>query len=142
MSNSEMIVDASQSVEQMLRAELGPRENLLWSGRPKQGVVLRAADGLLIPFSLLWGGFAVFWEVSVFKTNAPFFFSLWGIPFVLAVAYIIFGRFFVDAYQRGRIIYGLTNEHVIIMSGLLSQNVKSLNLRTLSDISITEKSDR
>jgi hypothetical protein len=36
-----------------LARELGPQERLLWSGTSRPGLVLRAADGVLIPFSLL-----------------------------------------------------------------------------------------
>lgn len=74
-------------------------------------------------------------------TDAPFFFKLWGIPFVLVGLYIIAGRFFVDAKQRSKTYYGVTNERVIIVSGLLSRKIKSLNLRTLTDVSLDEKSD-
>jgi hypothetical protein len=37
--------------------------------------------------------------------------------------------------------YGLTGERVVIVSGLFARNVKSLNLRTLSDVSLNERRD-
>ncbi len=132
---------AAQEAEQKIKLELGPNEKLLWSGRPKQGIFLRGTDAFLIPFSLMWGGFAVFWEIIVFRNHAPFLFRLFGIPFVLLGLYMIIGRFFADASQRRKIIYGLTNQRVIIISGLLSRQVKTLNLKTLSDISLAERSD-
>lgn len=113
-------------------------ERQLWTGAPKQGLVLRAADAFLIPFSFLWAGFAVYWEVSVLRTSAPGFLALSGIPFVAAGAYISVGRFFVDSWRRAHTSYGLTSERVIIRS---RTSMKSLNLRTLSDITLTERGD-
>jgi hypothetical protein len=46
-------------------------ESLIWSGAPRKGLVLRSSDAYMIPFSLLWGGFAVFWEVGAVRTNGP-----------------------------------------------------------------------
>jgi hypothetical protein len=51
-------------------------EHLLRSGLPWQGVRLRAGNILMIPFSLLWGGFVVFWEWSVIRADAHFFLEL------------------------------------------------------------------
>jgi hypothetical protein len=118
--------------------ELERGERQLWSGVPKQGLMLRAADAFMIPFSCLWAGFAVFWEATVLRTSAPGFFALWGIPFVAVGAYITVGRFFVDSWRRARTRYGVTSDRVIIRSGA---SIKSLNLRTLTDVTLTERGD-
>jgi hypothetical protein len=122
-----------------IRRELGPSEKLLWAGRPRQGLALQPADAFLIPFSLMWGGFAIFWETMVLVGRAPFFFALWGIPFVLVGLYMIAGRFWVDAWQRRATVYGITSERVLIVSGLWSRTVRSLRLETLGDVSFTER---
>lgn len=95
----------------------------------------------MIPFSFLWGGFAILWEYSVIEEGAQFFFMLFGVPFVLVGLYIMFGRFYVEARQRSKTYYGVSNERVIIVSGLLRKQVQSINLRTLADISLSESSN-
>ena len=121
-----------------IKAQLAFGEQVLWSGRPRQGIVVRGADAFMIPFSLMWGGFAIFWEASVLKSDAPAFFALWGIPFVLIGLYLIVGRFFFEAKQRARTFYAVTNERILIVSGVFNRKVKSLNLRMLSDLSLSE----
>jgi hypothetical protein len=128
------------TIEQRLSRELDAGESLLWSGQPTQGLKLRPADALLIPFSVLWGGFAFFWEFMVLKMGAPWFFALWGVPFMLVGVYIIAGRFFWDARVRARTYYGVTDRRVILISGVTRSHVRSVNLRTLGDISLRERS--
>lgn len=93
----------------------------------------------MIPFSLVWAGFAVFWEVSVLQLGAPAFMALGGIPFLLVGLYMIVGRFFIDAYQRRHTYYGLTDQRAIIQS---PSGVKSISLRGLADLAMKERSDR
>jgi hypothetical protein len=128
-------------IEPMATRELGAGEHLLWTGQPRGGIRLQVADALLIPFSLMWCGFAVFWEYEVVSQGAPFFFMIWGIPFVCVGLFLVFGRFIADARQRDKTWYALTNERVIISSGLFSRTVRSLPLRTLGEVSFVEKSD-
>jgi hypothetical protein len=130
-----------QSAENILTQHLAPSECLLWSGQPRSGIRLRGQDAFLIPFSILWCGFAIFWEASVIRTGAPFFFMLWGVPFVLVGLYFVFGRFVVDARSRARTFYGVTSERILIVSGLFTQQTKSLQLRTLTDVSLTLRAD-
>ena len=128
--------------EQVASRQLGPSEHLLWSGRPRQGFMMRPSDALLIPFSLMWGGFAIFWEASVITSNAPFFFRLWGIPFVVVGLYLMVGRFVVDARARSRTAYAITDERVLIISGQLGASVRSLSLSNLPELTLEERPDR
>jgi hypothetical protein len=96
---------------------------------------------MMIPFSLLWGGFAFFWEWSVVTSGAPPFFMLWGVPFVLMGIYLIVGRFFVEAWERTRTHYAVTNERVLIVGGLFRPTTKSVSLRAMSEMSLTEHSN-
>ena len=124
-----------------LQEYLDSNEKLIWTGQPKKGIVFRRFDIFLIPFSLLWCGFAIFWFVSVLSSGAPVFFALFGVPFVLVGLFFVFGRFIIDAKQRENTLYGLTDNRVIIKSGIFRKTVKSLNIKTMSDLEYDEKSD-
>lgn len=124
-----------------IRNELSSGELLLWSGRPRQGILLRGSDVYMIPFSLLWGGFAFFWEYSAYKSGAPPFFLLFGGFFTIIGIYFIFGRFVADSMKRKGTYYGVTHDRVLILSEFPTYKLKSLNLRTFSDITLTNRSD-
>ena len=102
--------------------------------------MLRAVDIFMIPFSLLWGGFAFFWEYTAFTSGAPLFFLLWGLPFVSIGLYMIAGRFIFDAMQRSRTYYALTDERVLLVSGIKTTAVKSISLRHLPELGLNEGS--
>ena len=89
--------------------------DLLWVGRPAAGIRFTRADLFALPFSLMWCGFAIFWEALAFRSGAPFFFRLWGIPFVAIGLYMVGGRFFWDAYRRSKTRYGITFDSALII---------------------------
>lgn len=120
-----------------IRRELAPLEHVLWSGQPRQGMVLRGSDLFQIPFSVMWCGFALFWEASVARSGNAFF-MLWGVPFVAVGLYIVFGRFFVEARQRARTFYAVTGQRVLIVSGVFSRSVKSLDLNGMPALTLSE----
>jgi hypothetical protein len=136
-----------------LESCLDPGEKLLWSGQPKQGVRLQVQDIFLIPFSLMWGGFALFWEAMALgigpaahlhgRAASPvaWIFPLWGIPFVTVGLYMIFGRFFYDAAIRRKTYYGITNERLIIFKSLFAQSIASFDYGTLASLNLVERGD-
>ena len=128
-------------LEQAARSYLANGEKILWSGQPRGGIRLRASDAFAIPFSLLWCGFAVFWEYTVITSGATSFMVIWGIPFVGMGLYITVGRFFVDAWLRESTQYFITDDRVLIVQGIWSRDVKSLPLRSMSSIELSERSD-
>jgi hypothetical protein len=104
-------MDPYQQVQQLLRDD----EQLLWHGVPDPRVWFTQADAFAIPFSLLWCGFAIFWESSVVSGGGPVFARLWGIPFVLMGLYFAFGRFFYKAYSKRRTAYAITSQRAILI---------------------------
>jgi len=126
-------------IQSELRQHLDNNEILLWTGQPKKGIVFRKADIFLIPFSILWCGFAVFWIIMASQGGGYFY--LFGIPFVIIGLIFVFGRFIIDSKHRENTYYGLTEDRIIIKSGIFSRSIKSLNIRTLSNIEYSEKND-
>jgi hypothetical protein len=104
-----------------LQSELVSGESLVWAGRPNPGKIFHSDDLYTIPFSLLWGGFAIFWEAGVLgfwghsSKHAPLFFALWGVPFVVIGQYMIWGRFVYDAWVKRRTYYGITNRRLVVV---------------------------
>jgi hypothetical protein len=119
--------------------QLLPGEKIVWSGAPGQGIILNSRDILMIPFSLMWGGFAIFWEVMTFRMKGtPMLFHLWGIPFILMGLYFIFGRFFFDAYLRSKMQYAVTNRRILISGPRPFASITTLNLGQLPEIKLKE----
>ncbi len=116
-------------------------EKIVWTGQPSQGLLFTGQDWLLIPFSLLWGGFAIFWESSVLATKSPVFMKLWGVPFLLIGLYLVAGRFLLDTWVRRGIRYAVTNQRILIFRSWPFSKFTALRLDHLPDLSLIERSD-
>jgi hypothetical protein len=127
----------SWEVQEQLRGEIGPNERLVWSGQPLPGVRFTASDAFIIPFSVVWGGFAFYWEYSVWHIGAPLVFRLWGIPFVLIGIHITVGRFFTDAMTRAKTVYALTDQRAVIIVSFLGHRVRSVDLAATPEIALS-----
>jgi hypothetical protein len=114
-------------------------EKIVWSGRPRQGLMLTRRDGLLIPVSLFWGGFAILWEWSVIHApRAPAFLALFGIAFVLIGLFLMFGRFFLDAWVRADVFYALTESRILILRSRPWPRFQAISLDRLPEATLEE----
>jgi hypothetical protein len=146
-------VNAEKVAIETLLTELSPGETVEWSGRPNSSVVFHPEDWLVVPFSLLWAGFAIFWTLGAsgiisLGRNRPdqtfhWFGFIWGTPFVLAGQYFIWGRFLYDYWLKKRTCYAVTRRRaLIICTGLTGRSSSSAYLDNLSIIDKLVRSDQ
>lgn len=131
---------------EIFRPYLFPGERVIWTGQPKRGLVLSGRDALLIPFSLMWGGFAIFWNAAVWSfpetgEGPDWFFRLWGLPFLIIGVYIMVGRFFHDAAIRKKLHYAVTDQRVLVLRGSRSSKLTSLDVGRLPKLELSEHRD-
>lgn len=122
--------------QQTLAPYLLPSERVLWSGRPPTGLLLRKSDAFLIPFSLLWAGFAVFWEYTAYAQGAPTFFLVFGGAFVVIGVFFTIGRFVYDMRVRENTVYAVTEGRALILSGLFRASLTALNLKSVAQVGL------
>lgn len=103
-------------------------EYILWKGRPEKGNVFTGQEAVLLPFSVIWLAFSVYWEMTALQSGASWFLVLWGIPFVGIGIYLLAGRFFMTAYLRSRTFYVITNKKIIIRQGNRMRMYEGRNL--------------
>lgn len=120
-----------------LQQELLEGETIEWSGEPKREAVFSAWDIFMIPFSLMWCGFAIFWEISVITHGVPIIiFPVFGFFFVVIGLYIVFGRFVVKYMHNKNAVYAITNQRILVLGK------RSVSARELVDIPLVQKTLR
>jgi len=136
------ITNAARDIPQLFKPDLQKDEKIVWSGQPTPSI-FSAGDIFVIPFSLMWGGFAYFWEFSVItmylqKHNPGLLFMVaWGIPFVVIGSYMIFGRFIVQSWQQKNTFYAVTNQRVLILSTFRGRSTQAIFLAAVPTVSKT-----
>ena len=116
-----------------------PGEKILWQGKPRQGVLIRDADMLAIPMSIMLLGFTVLIDFLMFiKPNL--FLVATGILFTGLFVYLGVLRFFVAAKRRRLTHYCITNKRVIMMKGK-KRELATLPLRNIDRAEVTAEKD-
>ena len=146
-----MLSDISTGRE-VFKGRLAPDEEVQWYAQPKASVLFDAQDIFLVPFSLVWGGFSLFWEGSVIadllhgKTKSGNGgdlreFAIFGVIFVLAGLYLMVGRFLGKRWLRRRTHYLITNKRAVSLVAVKTGRILSLDLGNLTEPSKSVRSD-
>ncbi len=122
-------------------------ERVLWSGRPRKGIVFRAVDIILIPFSLFWltivslfGWFALPQSGSGPEADGVLLALVLCGAFLLVGLYLLIGRHLADTIRRASTSYAVTDRRVIITHGSWPRGVRSLDLQHLPNLRLDESS--
>jgi hypothetical protein len=136
-----MSIPSSRDATEIINACLTPGEQLLWTGRPKQGFAIRASDLLFIPFMILWLVGVIWASIALLRQEGVA--SLrFTVPFLLFGVALPVSRFWFDAKLRGRTFYGVSNRRAVIITYWLKQEINSVYLRELLELRFTHRSDR
>jgi hypothetical protein len=120
-----------------IKSQLHSDERIIWEGKPdKRSFLFLGPSWFIIPFTILWCGFAIFWEVGVWASGAPAFFLIFGGVFVLIGLYITIGRFFVAGKEWEHLQYVLTNKRALIQQGAWSVEFQSVDLNKVDNIEL------
>lgn len=129
---------------EVFREDLLKDEELLWTGQPEITQHFTGADIFLVPFSLMWGGFAFFWEAMVLAEipkGIPIAFPLFGTPFVIIGIYFIFGRFVYKKAKKRNTFYAVTNKRVLTLTKMFGRNLKAAFIDKIPSINKSIRSN-
>jgi hypothetical protein len=99
---------------QIANPELRRGEKVIWADRPGPGARARSriAHGL---FGMVFFSFAIFWIGEAWQPDAPIFFPLFGLPFVLVGLGIMLSPLWAWWEAKNWLIYVLTDQRIMII---------------------------
>ena len=118
---------------------LSIEENLVWEGKPRQGLILDARDKVNIPVAFVS---LVFLLYTIYSWGYPRSPSI-AIPLeMILIGLSIFslvGRFFIDAWVRRSTCYAITDRRVLIVRSAPFRKLVSINLDHRTQINLSEQ---
>jgi hypothetical protein len=141
-----------EGVAAKIRPELAPGEKLLWSGKPQRGFMFHPASLFLVVMILfvfaLVGGLIMinntlhFVKVIEHLTSGAstrvFFIYLTSGFFILIGLVALWGFVFYPL-ERRKTVYALTDRRAIVLAGLLKDQMRSFDLKTINFSALTRE---
>ncbi|NME70715.1 PH domain-containing protein [Flammeovirga aprica] len=132
-----MVKENAAEFQQYLEAN----EELIWTGKPKQGIVFRKVDYGLIPFSIIYTCGTIGVGIFAAMMTEIYALGLVATPFVLLGFLLSFGRMIFDAKYRAKSVYAITNKRLMIKTDILNQGLSSLYADKIKNVKLKEHKD-
>lgn len=118
-------------------------EEVLWSGRPELSNSFTRADFLLIPFSIFWTLFSLFWmgvvlAIGISGEPGAFIMAVFGFPFVAIGFYMLFGRFRFKRWAKTKTHYAVTSKRVLSLSEVFGRHLNAAYIDRIPSIQTSE----
>jgi hypothetical protein len=121
---------------EVIRPLLESGERLLWSGRPREGIYWRWSTTLVVLLSLFWLLILAAVALEAESTGVVIFALLFALRPLFALS-----RPFMEATQRRDLVYGLTDQRVIVASTKDGKARQRLALSDLFRVDVDERTD-
>lgn len=124
-------------IAEQFKNELNPGETIEWCGKPYQGFYIQNDELLAYPFLLLWGIIIIFLSSMLVKLG--FFGIILMCLAILSFLCLVFSQSVFRFFQQKKTVYAITNHRIIIQSGIVNLNIKSIFLADLKEINLCVK---
>lgn len=127
-----------EHLHQRLRSELKAGEFITWAGQPIPSTYMKSGMKLWF-FFIPWTAFSIFWIAGASGFEIPSFeegwslFPLFGLPFFLIGIMGLSSPFWLKKNARS-MIYAVTDQRAITISGIKTITVKSIPLNQIKNI--------
>lgn len=122
----------NETTQDQFKNELNPGETIEWCGEPYKGFYIRSDEIIVFPLYAIWG-FLIFSFFSFLIPTEEF-----GIYRIIIGFVIVLCSFFAEPifhfFLRFKTSYAITNHRIIIRSGIINLNTKSIFLAELNEL--------
>ncbi|HCS40699.1 MAG: hypothetical protein ACYDH2_03290 [Anaerolineaceae bacterium] len=121
--------------------ELNAGESIEWCGKPNQEIFFEKEDIVTLLPNLVFSSLIVF-ILSKFFLNTISFLGI--VVFILLTTLFTFnaitmlaGKLIIGPWRHRKTVYAVTNQRIIIISGIENRNIKSIRLTGLKEINVS-----
>jgi hypothetical protein len=121
------------NLQQEFSAYLLPNEELLWVEKPVQGFRTQMEDWYLVTNFVIWCCFIL---VLFRKSGIEEIIHVIQLSLILSILYQLIFRYYYDLLKRKNSVYGISNQRILIKSGILNSEVTTLDIKNLPPVSL------